>query len=346
MSEATKIALLCGFSCLLAWGIGLYVTPLCMEAAKKLGLVARPDGALRTHTEPAPYLGGVAIYLALLISLAIAVDFTPLILGLMLGAAIILMVGLIDDFGVMTPRMKLFGQAIATLALIKSGIRLELALFDQIRWPFDMPTLAWALSALWLIGIANAMNFLDIEDGLASSVAAAVCPALFVVAIFNGRTDAAVFTAALFGAVLGFIHYNAPTPKARIYLGDSGSLLLGVALASLAMMGSYTDRNNLAAFCPVIILGVPCFEMGVTMAARLRKGIPVWRGSPDHVAKRLQAAGLSREKTVLVHAGASLALGAIAVVVMKADIMVAIITVSALLLAALVAGMLLLRVKT
>jgi UDP-GlcNAc:undecaprenyl-phosphate GlcNAc-1-phosphate transferase len=339
------MALLSGFSCLLAWGFGLYITPLAMKAARNLGCLSRPDGWLRTQDEPVPYLGGVAIFLALLLSLALSSEFSPVILGLLLGATIMLMVGLIDDFGVMAARMKLFGQIIVALTLIKSGIVLELAIFDRVRWPFGWPALSWGLSALWLIGLANAFNFLDIEDGLAGGVAACLCPALFVVAILNGRIDAAIFTAALFGACLGFLHFNAPVPKARIYLGDAGSLLLGVVLASLAMMGSYTAKNDIAAICPVIILGVPCFELGLTMAARRRRGIPVYYGSPDHVAKRLQKASLSKTATLGLHCITSLILGGLALVIMNTNIKTAIVLVVILAAVALVAGLLLLRVQ-
>lgn len=345
MSGVTKIALLSGSTCLLAWGLGLYLTPLAMAAARSLNCVAKPDGVLRTQREPVPYLGGVAIYLALLFALTIAVTFTPVILGLLLGATIVLLVGMIDDFGVMTPRMKLFGQVIAATALVKSGIAVELVALNQYKWPFDVPLLAWGLSLLWLIAMANAMNFLDIEDGLAGSTAAAICPGLFVVALINGRTDNAIVAAGIFGAVLAFLHYNAPAPTARIYLGDAGSLLLGMLLASLAMLGSYTNNNDAAAAGPVIIMGVPCFELAVTMTARALKGIPVWRGSPDHVAKRLQRAGLSRAATVIVHAAASVVLGGVAVFVMKAELQEALIALAALLALACVSAILLLRVR-
>jgi len=328
-----------------ALGLGLYVTPLAARAAHQLGIVARGDGDLRTQAEPVPYLGGIAIYLTLLLALAVAAHFTPQMLGLMLGTTIMLMVGLIDDFGVMTAKMKLFGQVVAGMALIKGGVVLELGIIREVTWPDDMPLLAWGLSLLWLIGVANAVNFLDIEDGLAGGVCAAACPALFIVAWWNGRTDVALYTAALFGATLGFLRYNAPFPKARIYLGDAGSLFLGTALAALAMIGSYTDKNNLGAVGPVLILGVPCFEIAVTMAARLRRGIPVWRGSPDHVVKRLQRAGLSRRAATASMSAASLLLGGAAVIIMRLDLRSAMIAVGALALAGLVAAVLLLRVK-
>lgn len=333
------------FAGILSLSLALYLTPLSAKAAVKLGIVAKPDGQLRTQTEPVPYLGGIAIYLSLLITLSVAARFNSMMLGLLLGITLILMVGLIDDFGAMTADMKLFGQFIAALALIKGGIVMELDIFRNINWPYDMPLVSWCLSAIWLIGIANAVNFLDIEDGLAGGIAACCCPALFVVALINQRADTAIFIVVLFGATMGFLRSNAPLPTAKIYLGDGGALFLGLAIAALAMTGSYTANNNIAAICPVIILGVPCFELGVTMAARWRRGIPVYTGSPDHVAKRLSILGFSRRAVLGIHWGASLLLGGIAIFIMSTDIKKAIIAVAALAALALVAAFVLLRVK-
>ncbi len=328
----------------LALALALYITPMAIRAARSLGIVAVPDGGLRDHPEAVPYLGGLAMYLALLLTLVLVVDFTPPLMGLLLGSTIILMVGLIDDFGVMNPRMKLFGQIIAVTALIKGGVFLKLVIFD-LQWPGEVPLLAWSLSVVWLVGIANAVNFLDIEDGLAGGVAACCCPALFAVAWFNEKPEMALFTVGLFGACAGFLRYNVPFPKARIYMGDAGSLFLGLCLAALAMLGSYTDKNDLAAVCPVIILGVPCFEIAVLVVARLRKGIPVWYGSRDHVTKRLQAAGLSKQASLYLHCGVSLVLGGLALFIMNTNIKYAIIAVSALAVVALVAFFLILRIK-
>ncbi len=333
------------FTAIFALAIGLYIMPVAMKAARQLGMMAVPDGGLRVHGESVPYLGGIALYIAVLVSLAVAAEFNPVMLGLLLGCTTMLMVGLIDDFGVMTARIKLFGQVMAAVAMIKGGIMLELEIISALRWPADLPLLSWFLSVVWLVGLANAVNFLDIEDGLAAGVAACCCPALFAVAWLNQRMDAVVFTAALFGAALSFLRYNAPLPKAKIYLGDAGSLMLGLALAALAMSGSYTGQNDLAAVCPVIILGVPCFELGVTIAARLRKAAPPWHGSPDHVAKRLQRLGLSKRAVLAIHCAASLALGGMGIFIMNADIKSAIIAVAALGAVAVIAFFLLIRVE-
>ncbi|MFO8056674.1 MAG: MraY family glycosyltransferase [bacterium] len=329
---------------MLSGALALYLTPLAIRAARTWGIVARPDGGLRDHADAVPYLGGLAMYLALLLSLVFVVDFTPHLMGLLFGGTIILMVGLIDDFGAMTPRVKLFGQVIAVLALIKGGVYLKLVIFD-FRWPLELPLFPWVLSAVWLVGMANALNFLDIEDGLAGGVAACCCPALFTVAWLNGQPETALFIAGIFGATAGFLRYNLPFPKARVYMGDAGSLFLGLSLGALAMIGSYTEKNDLAAVCPAIILGVPCFELMVVVVARLRKGIPIWYGSRDHVSKRLVEAGLSKRASLYLHCGTSLLLGGLAIFIMNTNIKNALIAVSGLAAVALPAFFLILRIK-
>jgi UDP-GlcNAc:undecaprenyl-phosphate GlcNAc-1-phosphate transferase len=331
------------FTFLLALSLALYLTPMVRQAAIKFGLLSYPDGKLRVQSEPVPYLGGVAIYLGFLLALAISFRFDQMVLGLLLGGTIILLVGLIDDFGVMTPWMKLFGEAIAVVALLKAGIHIKIQLILDVEPWQGFPILSYLLSAFWLVGISNAFNFLDIEDGLAGGVAFFSSLSLFAVAILNQSPVIATLTIALAGALLGFLRYS--FIPARIYLGDAGSLFLGLMLGALAMIGSYTQRNPVALLAPVLILGVPCFEIGFTMLARGLRGIPVMQGSPDHVAKRLQKVGLSLRATVLLHYFSAILLGGLAIVMMLSGMRTALIMVSSLALAGLVLTALLLRVR-
>ncbi len=331
------------FTLLLSASLALYLTPLVREAAVKFGLMAHPDGDLRTQTEPVAYLGGIAIYLGFLLALSFTFDFTRPIMGLLLGGTVVLMVGLIDDFGVLTPWMKLFGQAVAVLALLKSGIVIQLESIPTWEVLGGIPVLHYALSAFWLLGIANAFNFLDTEDGLAAGVGFFCCLSLFGVAFINGRSDVAALTLALAGGILGFLRYN--VSPARIYLGDAGSLFLGLMLGALAMIGSYTEVHDLALLCPLIILGVPCFEIGQTTLARMIKGIPVMQGSPDHIVKRLKRAGLSKQAAVYLHWAVSLLLGVFALILMQVSLISAAVMLGGLALITLVVLALLLRIK-
>lgn len=331
------------FTFLLAFSFALYLAPIVREAALKFGLVSRPDGNLRTQSEPVPYMGGIAIYLGFLLALAVASSFDRMVLGMLLAGTIMLLVGLIDDFGVMTPWMKLFGEIIAVAALLKAGIHIKVQfILDAEPWQ-GFPILSYLLSAFWLLGVTNAFNFLDIEDGLASGVAFLSCLSLFAVAMLNQNTVIATLTVALAGATLGFLRYG--FMPAKIYLGDAGSLFLGLMLGSLAMIGSYTEKNPVALLAPVLILGVACFEIGFTMLARIIRGIPVMHGSPDHIAKRLQKAGLKKKTVVYLHYGASVVLGLVALAMMISSMRTAIVIAACVALAALALTAALLRIR-
>src|SRR5712664_1555598 len=182
----------------LALLMALYGVPVARRAALQFNVVDRPDGRLKHQTAPVPYFGGLAVYLAFLISLALTFEFRQDVLGLVLGGTLMVMLGLIDDFGVLKPWPKLIGQLIAVFVLIRSGIRIEIAAFPD--W------LDLLLTVVWMIGIINAVNII-------------ACLWLFVVALVNHDTMVAVMLAALAGSLVGFLRYN--FYPATIYLGDA-----------------------------------------------------------------------------------------------------------------------------
>jgi UDP-GlcNAc:undecaprenyl-phosphate GlcNAc-1-phosphate transferase len=275
------------------------LTPRMRAAAIRFGIVDRPDGRLKNHDEPVPYLGGLAICLSFLLALAVTFSFSEEVLGILLAGSIVVILGLIDDLGQLGPWTKLAGQLVAITVLIKSGIYIKLT--------FLPPVAAIALSVLWLLAITNAFNLIDIMDGLSAGTALVAALTLMVVAEINGGAQAAALLAALAGSCLGFLFYNfAP---ARIYMGDTGSMFLGLLLGALAMDNAYTSRNPVAALAPALILGVPLFDMLFVMYIRRRRGLPVMLGSPDHVALRLRRWRLSTRQTVVASWVATGALG-------------------------------------
>ena len=299
--------LVSGMAFVLALVIALYTTPLMRAAALRFGIVDRPDGRLKKHAQPVPYLGGLAIYLSFLLALTATRRFDSTeVLGMLLAGAIVVILGLIDDLGVLTPGIKLAGQVVAVLTLINASVYIKLA--------FLPPPLAILLSFLWILGITNAFNIIDVMDGLAAGVAAAASLVLFLVAAVNGRQTYAVLLAALCGALCGFLRFN--FEPARIYMGDTGSMFVGLMLGALSMNNSYTRRNLVASIAPVIILGVPIFDTLFVMYVRYRRGLPVFLGSPDHFALRLRKWRLTTRQTVLVSWAATAVLGALAVVMM------------------------------
>jgi len=291
---------------ILALLLALYGVPLARRAALQFNVVDRPDGRLKHQSAPVPYLGGLAVYLAFLISLAFTFEFRQDVLGLVLGGTLIVMVGLIDDFGVLKPWPKLIGQLIAVFVLIRSGIRIEIAAFPD--W------LDLLLTMLWMIGIINAVNIIDVMDGLAGGVSVIACVWLFVVAVANQDTMVAVMLAALAGSLVGFLRYN--FPPASIYLGDAGSLFVGFMLGALAMIGKYTVVNPVAVLTPVLILGVPVFDTLFVMYVRWLRGLPMFLGSHDHFALRLRQWALSVPQVVVLSYVVALLVGGIGVLSM------------------------------
>lgn len=306
MDSWATLLLVCFFTFLLAVGLCLYLTPIVIRAAIRYDIVDRPDGRLKTHRKPTAYLGGISIYLAFLFSLSLTIKFSEVVLGLLLSGTIVCLLGIIDDMRALSPKLKLVGQAIAVFVLIKSGVSIQVVFLPEV--------ICLGLTFLWLMTTINAFNIIDVMDGLSTAVGITAAGVLFGVALLNGRPMIAVLTIALAGAMLGFLRYN--IRPARIYLGDAGSMFLGLMLGALAMVGSYTEHNMLGCIAPVLILGVPLFDTLFVMYIRWRRGQPVIIGSPDHFALRLRKWRLSTRQTVALSCTAGLVLGLTGIAVM------------------------------
>ncbi len=278
-----------GAAFILSFVFALCWTPLLRKAALQLGIIDRPDGKLKNHEMAVPYFGGIAVYAAFLLSVGVFTDFGQETLGLLLAGSIALTVGLIDDFGVLTPFQKLLGQTMAALVLIKSGTYIKLTFLPV--W------VAIPLTVFWILAVTNALNIIDILDGLAAGVATIAALSIAVANFTAGRHSVAFLSLVLAGATLGFLRHN--FHPATIYLGDAGSLFIGFMLAALSMNAGYTRVNLLAVISPVLILGIPLFDLSLVVYIRWRNGIPVTKGSPDHFALRLLRCKLSVRETAV-----------------------------------------------
>ncbi|MCU0234944.1 MAG: undecaprenyl/decaprenyl-phosphate alpha-N-acetylglucosaminyl 1-phosphate transferase [Thermoanaerobaculales bacterium] len=302
------IRLILGF--LLAYLLSLWGTPVARAAALRFGVVDRPDGRLKNHREPVPYLGGLAVFGAFLLSIGMTFEFDEDLLALLLASTIVATVGLIDDFGALTPKPKALGQVVAVFVLLKSGIMVQVAF---LPW--------WAriaLTVVWLVGLSNAFNLADIMDGLASGLGVIAAAFLLVVAVANEKWMVAAFTVALIGALLGFLRFN--FQPATIYLGDCGSLFIGLTLGALAMVMDYTAVNPLGWLAPLYILAVPIVDTLYVIVLRLRAGRKIYYGSPDHfplrVRRRLDG---WTGGTVVVSYAVAVVFGALGLVVLYLD---------------------------
>jgi UDP-GlcNAc:undecaprenyl-phosphate GlcNAc-1-phosphate transferase len=201
----------------------------------------------------------------------------------------------------------LSGQLLAVFVLIKSGIRIEIASLPD--W-VDI-----ALTIVWIVGITNAFNLLDIMDGLSAGVGAVSAGFLCVVAVLNGDQTIAFMVAALLGSLIGFLRYN--WQPASIYMGDSGAMFIGLMLGAIAMIGKYTGEHVISLLTPVLILGMPIFDTLFVMYIRFLRGLPIFLGSPDHIAIRLRHWGLSVPQVVLISYAGTTMLGFVGLLVMS-----------------------------
>lgn len=273
----------------------MVVTPLARRAALHIGIISIPR-VRDIHAVPVPLLGGAAIYIAFVIAFLAQFRLTFLVegMGIMLGATLVSLVGLIDDRWGMSALIKMGGQILAAIILILSGVHVNI-------FPFDW--LDWLLTIVWVVGITNALNFLDNMDGLSAGIATIAASFLLLLATMNvpRQVLVAIMAAALMGACIGFLRYNFSS-SSRIFMGDAGSLLLGFVLASLAIKLRFLSNVPLVTWMvPVCVLGVPVFDMSLVIVSRLRRRVnPFTTAGKDHISHRLVALGMTRREAVLV----------------------------------------------
>ena len=303
---ATEV-ILYGLSFLTALALVMYVTPLTINVALAFKVQDAPDGRLKKHTRATPYLGGLAVAAAFIITFSLLSNEDTAnykAMGILAAGLMMMLLGLYDDLSNLRPSVKFLGQVLAAVVLYKAQVRIELAALSD--------TANLLVTILWVTGITNAFNIIDVMDGLASGTACVAALFLFVISLLTiGDGDPAMvvpfMALILAGALTGFLRFNfAP---ARIFLGDTGSLFIGFMMGALSMLVSYTGGNRLALFTPMVLLAIPIFDTLFVAWHRARKGIPFFRGSPDHFALRLTNAGLSVRRTALRTYGVGVLLG-------------------------------------
>jgi len=278
---------------LVALTFSILATPLARRAALRVGVVAVPR-TRDLHVAPVPLLGGAAIYAAFVLALLLFGDrfYIRELVAILLGATLISLFGLADDRWSLPAPVKLGGQVLAGVVLLLGGTQVQL---------FAQPWLNWALTLLWVVGITNALNFLDNMDGLSGGVATIASAFFLLLAAMNEPRQVLVGTmaAALMGACLGFLRYN--LNPATIFMGDTGSLFLGFILAALAIKLRFPSNVPLVTWMvPLCVLALPIFDTALVCVARLRRGVnPFTTAGKDHLSHRLHALGLTRREAVL-----------------------------------------------
>lgn len=272
--------------------LALALTPLVRALARRLGVVARPKTD-RWHKKPTAMLGGVAIWLAVVISYLLFIPHHNPYLWLVIGASSFLfMVGLADDLLHAKPYQKLIGQVMGAAFVIYYG--------PNLPWT-DMPPVNMAITIFWLIGITNAVNLLDNMDGLAAGIAAIASIFLAISFGSNGQFVEASLLAVFAAALVGFLVYN--FNPASIFMGDCGSMFIGFFLASTALLSNSGGRSRSflpVLAVPILILFIPIFDTTFVTILRKLSGRAASQGGRDHTSHRLVALGMSERRAVLM----------------------------------------------
>lgn len=264
------------------------LVPYMVSIARRYRIVDHPDGKLKTHDQATPYLGGVAVYLGFMSGMALFFPVANHVAFAIIGATLLLFVGLIDDLLVLTPAQKMAGQILATCCFVRGGFYIK-ETFLTAYAPVVSQYAVAGISALWILTIINGFNLIDVMDGLATTVALCVTVSLCCMAcIFHAYTSLHMLLA-LGGALLAFLMWN--KPAARIYLGDAGSLCIGGVLAIAPFIIPWGQYYYLGFLTPVIVFFIPLIEITSLIIIRTAKGIPWYCGSPDHFCMYLKNKG-------------------------------------------------------
>jgi UDP-GlcNAc:undecaprenyl-phosphate GlcNAc-1-phosphate transferase len=276
---------------LIALTITLAGIPWTRRAALALNLVDAPSQR-KAHRTPTPLLGGAAIFAGAIIGVLLIYRGDPprTVIGVLLATTVVALTGLLDDYRPLPAWAKLGGQFLGFLIVVYFGIRVRLPLPEPINY---------AITLLWLLGITNAINFLDNLDGLSAGISAVIASFILLLALFNDQFLVGALAAGLLGACLGFLRYN--FPPARIFMGDVGSNFLGFLLAVMGIQLRFPDNSNFVTWMvPVFLFGLPIFDMALVIVSRLRRGLSPVTAGQDHTSHRLVRLGFSTREAVLI----------------------------------------------
>lgn len=282
-----SIMLRLSFAFVISFFLTLYLVPLFSKIAYKLGVLDVPDGRVKVHKKPVPYLGGAAIYFGFISTLALVFPYDNKIALLLIGSTLLLFIGLIDDVLRIKPYQKFFWQLIAAFCFLKAGLYLKEAFFLDNFWSIP-------LSLLWILTIINAFNLVDVMDGLATTLAFCATLSFIMLALIFNQPQLALLLTAFLGPLLAFFWYN--KPPAKIYLGDAGSLFIGGFLGTVPFLLNWSSYNPYGLIIPLLVLAIPLFEIVTLILVRSYKKIPFYYGSPDHFSIYLQQGGWSKEQ--------------------------------------------------
>src|SRR5215472_5178691 len=288
----------------IAFFFSLVLTPYVRDAAVKFNLVDRPDSARKIHAQPIPRVGGVAIAIAYVLAFGLILvlpyrglsfdvhTVVPRAMSLLPAAGLVFCIGLVDDIWGLKPWQKLIGQIVAALFAYWAGVRIDFLQWHQLHFWLSLP-----VTVLWLIGCANAFNLIDGLDGLAAGVGLFATVTTLLAGLINHNLPLVLVTAPLAGCLLGFLRYN--FNPASIFLGDSGSLLIGFLLGCYGAMWSQKSATLIGLTAPMMAMAIPLMDVALSVVRRFLRNQPIFGADRGHIHHRLLARGLTPRRAAL-----------------------------------------------
>ncbi|MDD5065523.1 MAG: MraY family glycosyltransferase [bacterium] len=279
-------------------------TFICIKVAKKFRIVDMPNER-KIHKEPVPYLGGVAIYFSFMIIMFISLKISPTfnlytqgVMGVVIASLIVFLLGIYDDVKGCNASLKFTGQIISALVLIRFGFfidRITNPLGGIIYFPY---WLSLIVTVFWIVGLINAINLLDGLDGLAGGVIAVASFFLFIIALISNNINVTVLSLLLCGSSLGFLVFN--FPPARIFMGDTGSMFLGLVFSLMAIMGNRKSAAAINLLVPIVLLTIPIIDTLLAILRRANRGKHIFQADKEHIHHRLLNLGIPYRKVIIL----------------------------------------------
>lgn len=289
-----------------ALSISYLLTPLMRIIALKTRILSEP-GKRMVHTRSIPYLGGLAIYFAFIVAVSVIfyanqqlrMGFSQQLRGLLIASTLIVILGLWDDIKNIRPITKLTGQIVTALLLFACGFRIKVLTNPFVGGEMHIPLfLSILITVAWIVGLVNAMNLIDGLDGLAAGITVIVSGALLFIALFLHNYINVFLLAALAGSALGFLRFN--FYPAQIFMGDTGSMFIGLVLASIALIESqYKSATATVLLIPITALAIPIYDTFAAVFRRMLKKGSIFRADKRHLHHRLLSTGLTQRQIVL-----------------------------------------------
>nr|WP_114638016.1 MraY family glycosyltransferase [Desulfolucanica intricata] len=296
----------------------LVITPQVIKLAFRWGALDRPDPR-KVHKRIMPRMGGLAVYLSFVPVVLFTQELTGPVWGLLIGVTLIVLLGIIDDIVGIAPRLKLLGQILVALSVLPFGVSVDFITNPLTGELLYLGFFSIPVTVFWLVTVTNAVNLIDGLDGLAGGTSCIAAVTLAVVSytqwrIFGLAEDLQVMMLALIlaAALLGFLRYN--FNPAKIFLGDTGSMLLGFSLGTMSVMGVTKSATAISVIIPLVILGIPLLDTVFAIVRRYHNHKPIFQADKEHLHHRLLDLGLSQRQAVLTIYAVNAVLGLSAVV--------------------------------